>query len=85
MMLAFLTSNPTPTAPTRTMSQLPTIIPSPSIVPIAAPARSAPEETLHRCETCGITEGSHPEAEFRVASDGKEYCTEHLPSKTLSA
>jgi hypothetical protein len=48
-------------------------------------ARSAPEDTLHRCETCGITEGSHPEAEFRVASDGKEYCTEHLPSKILSA
>ncbi len=35
--------------------------------------------TLHRCETCGITESSHPEAEFRVADDGREYCAAHLP------
>ncbi len=39
------------------------------------------EETLHRCESCGITEASNPEAEFRVSADGKEYCTEHLPSR----
>jgi hypothetical protein len=35
--------------------------------------------TLHRCEACGITEATDPHADFRVASDGKEYCTRHLP------
>jgi len=35
--------------------------------------------TLHRCETCGITEMSNPEADFRVADDGREFCTAHLP------
>lgn len=38
-------------------------------------------EALHRCEVCGITEVSHPEADFRVATDGHEYCTAHLPSQ----
>jgi hypothetical protein len=31
------------------------------------------------CVVCGATELSHPDAEFRVAADGKEYCHEHLP------
>lgn len=39
------------------------------------------EETLHRCEFCGITEVSNPDAEFRVSADGKEYCTKHLASR----
>ena len=39
------------------------------------------DETLHRCKTCGCTEESAPEREFRVAGDGEEYCTEHLPSR----
>jgi len=34
---------------------------------------------LHRCEVCGVTEISNPDAEFRVAEDGHEYCTQHLP------
>ena len=34
---------------------------------------------LHRCEVCGRTETAAPELEFRVAKDGHEYCTEHLP------
>lgn len=38
-------------------------------------------EALHRCATCGITEISHPEADFRVAENGEEYCTAHLPSR----
>lgn len=38
-------------------------------------------ETLHRCEVCGLTELVNPDMEFRVASDGHEYCTEHLPSR----
>ena len=40
-----------------------------------------PTETLHRCEKCGRTELSDPDMEFRVSSDGHEYCAEHLPSK----
>ena len=43
-------------------------------------AKATPaEETLHRCESCGRTEASHPDLEFRVASNGSEYCREHLP------
>lgn len=37
--------------------------------------------TLHRCETCGITEMSNPDADFRVTDDGHEYCTAHLPQR----
>ena len=39
---------------------------------------------LHRCEACGRTEHTAPDLEFRVAKDGREYCTEHLP-KTAAA
>ena len=39
------------------------------------------DESLHRCAACGITDRSHPDADFRVASDGHEYCSAHLPSK----
>lgn len=42
---------------------------------------STPESTLYRCATCGRTEVSNPELDFRVASDGNEYCHEHLPGK----
>ena len=34
---------------------------------------------LHRCEVCGITELTHPDAEFRVSPNGMEYCSDHLP------
>ena len=40
------------------------------------------EEPLHRCEICGMTEGSQPDGEFRVSSDGKEYCLAHLPGRS---
>ena len=36
---------------------------------------------LHHCKVCGRTEVSSPELDFRVASDGEEYCTAHLPSR----
>ncbi|MEP7078502.1 MAG: rhomboid family intramembrane serine protease [Chthoniobacterales bacterium] len=36
------------------------------------------DEPLHRCAVCGATEFSHPNLEFRVASDGEEYCIPHL-------
>ena len=38
------------------------------------------EEALHRCATCGATELTDPNLEFRVARDGEEYCLAHLPS-----
>jgi membrane associated rhomboid family serine protease len=37
------------------------------------------DEPLHKCATCGATELSDPSLEFRVASDGEEYCIAHLP------
>ncbi len=42
---------------------------------------TAVDETLHHCKICGSTEESAPEKEFRVAADGEEYCTFHLPSR----
>jgi len=39
-------------------------------------------ETLHRCDACGRTEITHPEIDFRVTSDGREFCREHLPAKS---
>ena len=43
-------------------------------------SRKIPEdEPLHRCSTCGSTERDDDSLEFRVASDGEEYCTKHLP------
>jgi membrane associated rhomboid family serine protease len=37
-------------------------------------------EPLHKCATCGATELSDPNLEFRVSRDGEEYCVPHLPS-----
>lgn len=39
------------------------------------------ETTLHRCTTCGRTEVSDPDLEFRVAASGEEFCGEHLPKR----
>jgi hypothetical protein len=44
-------------------------------------ARRPDAETLHRCATCGRTEVSNPELDFRVSADGHEYCTPHLPAR----
>ena len=40
-----------------------------------------PEEAppLHQCVECHRTNESNPELDFRVTSDGQEYCVEHLP------
>lgn len=43
------------------------------------PTQELTTETLHRCGECGRTEVSNPELEFRVASNGTDYCLEHLP------
>jgi len=40
------------------------------------------EDSLHRCKVCERTEHDDRELEFRVSSDGEEYCTEHLPPKS---
>lgn len=39
------------------------------------------EDTLHRCRACGRTDSSDPHLDFRVAADGHEYCTDHLPAR----
>ena len=41
-------------------------------------SRHAEAEALHHCATCGATELTDPNLEFRVASDGEEYCLPHL-------
>jgi len=38
-------------------------------------------ETMHRCKTCGRTEVSNPELDFRVAVNDEEYCSDHLPPR----
>lgn len=38
-----------------------------------------PTEFFHQCAVCKRTDAAHPELEFRIASDGEEYCREHLP------
>lgn len=32
------------------------------------------DEAFHTCATCGATDQTHPERDFRVAADGEEYC-----------
>lgn len=42
-------------------------------------ASGSGDDAFNTCAVCGATEISHPEAEFRVGEDGKDYCVEHLP------
>lgn len=49
-----------------------------------AGAQMSEEEALHRCEVCGRTERTAPDLDFRVAKDGHEYCTEHLPKPIVA-
>jgi hypothetical protein len=42
-------------------------------------AKASVDNTLHCCIVCEKTEISDPNAEFRVAEDGEEYCLDHLP------
>lgn len=39
------------------------------------------ESTLHRCASCGRTELSDPDLDFRVSATGEEFCLEHLPKR----
>lgn len=46
-------------------------------------AAKAPKgEAFYTCCVCQRTDVSNRELEFRVGSDGKEYCMEHLPDQT---
>lgn len=42
-------------------------------------SKPSAESAFHLCHTCKKTEVSNPELEFRMADDGYEYCTNHLP------
>ncbi len=39
-----------------------------------AESRSGKEGAFHVCKTCGATDETHPEREFRVTADGNECC-----------
>lgn len=39
----------------------------------------AESEAFHTCVTCGVTELKDPQADFRIAADGQEYCRSCLP------
>lgn len=36
--------------------------------------QASDSDAFHECETCGATEKTHPQREFRVAADGEEFC-----------
>lgn len=42
-------------------------------------AKEPEEQSFHACAECGRTDASDPHLEFRVGSNGREYCDEHLP------
>jgi hypothetical protein len=42
-------------------------------------AKEPEEESFHGGAVCGRTDASDPHLEFRVGSNGREYCDEHLP------
>jgi len=44
-------------------------------------AQAPEDEAFHTCVTCGVTEQKDPQAEFRIAADGQEYCLKCLPGK----
>ena len=44
-----------------------------------AAAKTPEEHSFHNCVLCDRTEVTHPELDFRVGPDGREYCSDHLP------
>ena len=42
-------------------------------------AHQPEQQAFHSCVLCDRTELTHPELEFRVGPDGREYCSDHLP------
>ena len=45
-------------------------------------AKIPESEALHCCVVCKRTDVTNPELDFRVSSDGNDYCTEHRPGKS---
>jgi hypothetical protein len=45
-------------------------------------AKGSAAEPFHVCEVCRRTEHDPADLEFFVLPDGKEYCSEHLPTKS---
>jgi hypothetical protein len=43
------------------------------------------DEPLHQCVVCKRTERDDAELEFRVSSNGEEYCLEHLPKSIANS
>ena len=41
-------------------------------------AKVSDGSAFHKCKKCGRTEVSDPDLEFRMATDGEEYCEDHL-------
>ena len=50
-----------------------------------ASTRDGEDEAMHHCAVCGRTELVAPDLDFRVSSDGQEYCVEHLPKPAAPA
>ncbi len=44
-----------------------------------AASKKEESHSFHHCVRCDRTELTHPELEFRVGPDGREYCQDHLP------
>lgn len=44
-------------------------------------ANKPESDSFHRCEVCGRTENDPTAPAFRVGSDGKEYCIDHIPGQ----
>jgi len=42
-------------------------------------AKNHASEAFHTCTVCHKTDISEPHMEFRIGTDGEEYCAEHLP------
>lgn len=42
-------------------------------------SQSSGAGAFHTCAVCHKTDVSDPRLEFRIAADGQEYCTDHLP------
>lgn len=45
---------------------------------------ASPGSWFHKCESCGATDESHPDREFRVTADERELCDDCLEAETGS-
>jgi hypothetical protein len=47
-------------------------------------AREPEHRAFHTCASCDRTDLTDPHLEFRVGSDGREYCIDHLPDRAAA-